>query len=202
METLVIIGGSKDIDKMDCGIAPFKVKIAMKTIDKAKLSPKKSIKSGIQSIYSIEIKTINGKSISLSEFEGKKILIVNVASECGFTKQYKALQALIDNYKEGLVVIGLPCNQFGKQEPGEASQIQEFCELNFGVTFLLTEKIDVNGSKQHPLYKWLTSKELNGKKSSSVKWNFQKYLVDEKGNLVDYYFSFTKPISSKITKYF
>jgi len=202
METLVIIGGSKDIDKMDCGIVPFKVKIAMKTIDKAKLSPKKSIKSGIQSIYSIEIKTINGKSISLSEFEGKKILIVNVASECGFTKQYKALQALSDNYKEGLVVIGLPCNQFGKQEPGEASQIQEFCELNFGVTFLLTEKIDVNGSKQHPLYKWLTSKELNGKKSSSVKWNFQKYLVDEKGNLVDYYFSFTKPISSKITKYF
>ena len=173
----------------------------MKTIDKAKLSPIKSIEAATHSIYDIEIKAINDRPISLSEFNGKKILFVNVASECGFTKQYKELQALSDNFKEGLVVIGLPCNQFGKQEPGEASQIQEFCELNFGVTFLLTEKINAKGSKQHPLYKWLTSKDLNGKKSSSVKWNFQKYLVDEKGNLIDYYFSTTKPMSSKITKH-
>ena len=106
-----------------------------------------------------------------------------------------------DKYKEELVVIGSPCNQFGKQEPGDASQIQTFCERNFGVTFLLTEKIDVKGSKQHPLYKWLTSKDLNGEKSSSVKWNFQKYLVDEKGNLIDHYFSITKPMSSEITKH-
>lgn len=173
----------------------------MKTIDKAKLSPSKSVKTATKSIYDVAIKAITGKAISLSEFKGKKILFVNVASECGFTKQYKALQALSDTYKEGLVVIGLPCNQFGKQEPGDVSQIQEFCELNFGVTFLLTEKIHVKGSKQHPLYKWLTSKDLNGRKSSSVKWNFQKYLVDEKGNLIDYYFSITKPMSSKITKH-
>lgn len=144
---------------------------------------------------------MDGKPISLKTFRGKKILFVNVASECGFTNQYKELQSLSDTYADKLVVIGSPCNQFGKQEPGNASQIQEFCELNFGVTFLLTEKIAVKGSNQHPLYEWLTSKKLNGKKSSSVKWNFQKYLVDEKGNLIDYYFSITKPMSSKITKH-
>ncbi len=173
----------------------------MKTIDKAVLATSKSIETKRQSIYDIAINAIDGKSISLLEFKGKKILFVNVASECGFTKQYKELQALSDKYQDGLVVIGSPCNQFGRQEPGDASQIQEFCELNFGVKFLLTEKIDVKGSKQHPLYKWLTTKDLNGKKSSSVKWNFQKYLVDDNGRLIDYYFSITKPMSSKITKY-
>jgi len=173
----------------------------MKTIDKAKLSPRTSIETKTQSIYDIAINAIDGKPISLVDFKGKKILFVNVASECGFTKQYRELQALSTRYKEELVVIGSPCNQFGKQEPGNASQIQEFCELNFGITFLLTEKIDVKGSKQHPLYQWLTSKGLNCKKSSSVKWNFQKYLVGDKGNLIDYYFSITKPMNSKITKH-
>ena len=173
----------------------------MNTIDKAKLSPTSSSETTKGSIYDIAINALNGKPIELSEFKGKKILFVNVASECGFTNQYKELQSLSDSYPEDLVVIGSPCNQFGKQEPGDASQIQEFCELNFGVTFLLTEKINVKGSKQHPLYKWLTSKDLNGKKSSSVKWNFQKYLVDDKGKLIDYYFSITKPMSSKITKH-
>jgi glutathione peroxidase len=173
----------------------------MKIIDKAKLPTSKSIETKRQYIYDIAINAIDGKPISLLEFEGKKILFVNVASQCGFTKQYKELQALSDKYQDELVVIGLPCNQFGKQEPGDASQIQEFCELNFGVKFLLTEKIDVKGSNQHPLYKWLTSKDLNRKRSSSVKWNFQKYLVDDKGNLIDYYYSITKPMSSKITKH-
>lgn len=173
----------------------------MKTVDKAKLTPSTSIEIKRKSIYDIAINSIDGTPISLLEFKGKKILFVNVASECGFTKQYKELQTLSDTYAEELIVIGLPCNQFGQQEPGEASQIQEFCELNFGVTFLLTEKIDVKGSKQHPLYTWLTDKNLNGKKSSSVKWNFQKYLVDNSGNLIDYYLSITKPMSSKITKH-
>ena len=172
----------------------------MNTIDKAKIVPSKSNDIVKQSIYDIEINALNGQPISLREFEGKKILFVNVASECGFTKQYKDLQALSDRYQDKLVIIGSPCNQFGKQEPGDASQIQNFCEMNFGVKFLLTEKIDVKGSKQHPLYKWLTTKSLNNKKSSSVKWNFQKYLVDEKGHLIDYYFSITNPLSSKITK--
>lgn len=173
----------------------------MKTIDKAKLSPSASLETKKSSIYDIAIDTIGGKSIILEEFQGKKMLFVNVASKCGFTKQYKGLQTLSDKYKEELVVIGLPCNQFGKQEPGDASQIQKFCELNFDVRFLLTTKIDVKGDKQHPIYKWLTSKDFNGKKNSSVKWNFQKYLVDENGILIDYFFSITKPMSSAITKH-
>lgn len=173
----------------------------MNTIDKAKLAPNRTSETNKQSIYDIVINGLNGLPVSLSNFKGKKILFVNVASECGFTKQYKDLQTLSDSYPDTLAIIGVPCNQFGKQEPGNASQIQKFCELNFGVKFLLTEKVDVKGSKQHPLYQWLTSKNLNGKKNSSVKWNFQKYLLDESGNLIDYYFSITKPMSSKITKH-
>ena len=173
----------------------------MKLPDKAKTASSVATETDKHPIYDIAINGLDGKPISLQDFKGKKILFVNVASECGFTNQYKELQTLSDTYADKLVVIGSPCNQFGKQEPGNASQIQEFCELNFGVTFLLTEKLAVKGSNQHPLYQWLTSKELNGKKSSSVKWNFQKYLVDDKGNLIDYYFSITKPMSSKITKH-
>ncbi|WP_422858451.1 glutathione peroxidase [Flagellimonas sp. S174] len=166
------------------------------------------IKTGIDtkgfeqiSIYDIAIKSLNGSSIDLNQFRGKHILFVNVASACGFTPQYRELQKLSDDYSEKLVVIGLPCNQFGKQEPGNADEIQQFCELNFGVTFLLTEKINVKGINQHPLYTWLTNKNLNGKKDSSVKWNFQKYLVNKEGKLVDYFLSFTKPKSSKITRH-
>jgi glutathione peroxidase len=173
----------------------------MKIIDRAKLSSETSTESEKPSIYDIEINGLDGKPMSLEAFKGKKILFVNVASKCGFTKQYKELQALSDAYKDELVVIGAPCNQFGRQEPGNAAQIQEFCELNFGVTFPLTEKLDVKGKKQHPLYTWLTSKEQNGKKRSSVKWNFQKYLVDEHGEFITYFYSLTKPMSSKITKY-
>ena len=153
------------------------------------------------SIYDIEINSIDGNKINLSDFKGKKILFVNVASECGFTKQYKDLQALHEEYKDELVIIGLPCNQFGGQEPGTADEIKSFCEVNFGVEFLITEKIDVKGSEQHPLYAWLTKKELNGKKNSSIKWNFQKYLIDEQGELIDYYYSITNPLSKKITQH-
>jgi len=153
------------------------------------------------SLYDIKINNLIGESIDLSKFKGKKILFVNTASECGFTGQYEGLQKLHETYKDKLVVIGLPCNQFGGQEPGNADQIQSFCQVNYGVDFLMTEKIDVKGDKQHKLYKWLTDKEVNGNKSSTVKWNFQKYLVDEEGRFVDYYFSMTKPMSSKITKH-
>ena len=154
------------------------------------------------SIYDISIKSLHGEIIDLYQFRGKHILFVNVASKCGFTPQYRELQKLSDSYQDTLVVIGVPCNQFGKQEPGSAAEIQTFCERNFGVTFLLTEKINVKGSSQHPLYTWLTQKRLNGKKNSTVKWNFQKYLVNRDGNLVDYFLSFTKPNNSKITKHF
>ncbi|PTX60910.1 glutathione peroxidase [Kordia periserrulae] len=172
----------------------------MKLINRAKLSTEK-IQNVPTSIYDIELNDLQGNPMSLSDFKGKKMLFVNVASKCGFTKQYKELQELSDTYKDELVVIGSPCNQFGKQEPGNASQIQEFCQVNFGVTFPLTEKLEVKGKKQHPLYTWLTHKELNGKKGSSVKWNFQKYVVDENGEFINYYYSLTKPMSSKITKY-
>lgn len=173
----------------------------MKTISKIKTASIKTEHAVNASLYDISINALDGKPIDLSSFKGKNILFVNVASECGFTNQYKDLQKLSDTYPEGLVVIGSPCNQFGKQEPGDASQIQTFCERNFGVTFLLTEKINVKGSNQHPLYQWLTNKDLNGTKNSGVKWNFQKYLVNNNGKLIDYYFSITNPMSSKITKH-
>ncbi|GGH02741.1 glutathione peroxidase [Polaribacter pacificus] len=152
-------------------------------------------------LYDIKIKGADEKEIDFKQFKGKKILFVNVASECGFTPQYEGLQELYDTYKENLMIVGVPCNQFGGQEPGTLAQIQSFCSTNYGVTFLLTEKVDVKGADQHPLYQWLTNKELNGVKNSSVKWNFQKYLVDEQGQLIDYYFSITKPMSKKITKH-
>jgi len=173
----------------------------MKIPNEAKTAPHKPKNTANTSIFNIEINALDGTAIDFTRFKGKHILFVNVASECGFTSQYKDLQKLSDTYQDSLVVIGSPCNQFGNQEPGGASQIQTFCERNFGVTFLLTEKIEVKGSKQHLLYKWLTNKSLNGKKNSSVKWNFQKYLLDQKGNLIDYYFSITKPNSSKIIKH-
>lgn len=152
-------------------------------------------------LYDIEINSLKGNPINLSDYKGKMILIVNVASECGFTKQYADLQKLYDQYQDNLMIIGVPCNQFGGQEPGTAVEIQTFCEKNYGVNFLMTEKVDVKGSNQHPLYKWLTSKELNGKSNSTVKWNFQKYLINDEGFLVDYYFSMTSPTSDKITKH-
>ena len=152
-----------------------------------------------KSIYDIAINDIGGNSIDLNEFKGKHILFVNVASECGFTPQYEGLEELHQQFKEGLVVIGLPCNQFGGQEPGVEKEIQQFCVKNFGVSFLMTEKIEVKGENKHPIYNWLTEKKINGKSSSSVKWNFQKYIVDEKGEFVNYFYSTTKPLSPKIT---
>ena len=152
-------------------------------------------------IYDVDINSLQKNPVHLSDFKGKHLLFVNVASKCGFTPQYKDLEKLHKEYADSLVVIGVPCNQFGKQEPGNNQEIEEFCKVNYGVSFLITEKIDVKCQQQHSLYKWLTSRELNNKKSSSVKWNFQKYLVSPEGKLIDYYFSITKPMSSKITKH-
>lgn len=153
------------------------------------------------SLYNIAINSIQGTPILLSNFKGKKLLVVNVASKCGFTNQYADLQSLHESYGDSLQIIGVPCNQFGKQEPGTASEIEQFCRVNYGVSFLITEKIKVKGDQQHSLYSWLTKKSENGSKNSSVKWNFQKYLIDEEGKLIDYFYATTNPTSSKITNH-
>ncbi len=146
-----------------------------------------------------KINSIEGKPLNLTQFKGKKLLLVNTASKCGYTRQYKALQSLSQKYKDKLVVIGFPCNQFGGQEPGSASEIAEFCQKNYGVTFPLTEKINVKGDSQHPLYKWLTKKQLNGVEDSNVNWNFQKYLISENGELIKIFGSSTAPLSKQLT---
>lgn len=151
-------------------------------------------------LYNIKINSLDGTPINLKDFKGQFILFVNVASECGFTSQYDGLQRLYDNYKGKLMVIGVPCNQFGQQEPGSNQQIESFCKENYGVSFIMSEKIDVKGKNQHPLYQWLTDKNLNGVKTTSVKWNFQKYIVGKQGEFIDYFYSLTRPTSSKITK--
>ncbi|MGB0886777.1 MAG: glutathione peroxidase [Vicingaceae bacterium] len=155
-----------------------------------------------KNLFDISINSLEGDAIKLADYKEKFILFVNVASECGFTPQYKDLQELHNQYKDQLVIIGVPCNQFGKQEPGNADEIKTFCQKNYGVEFLITEKIDVKGENQHPLYTWLTLKENNGIKSSSVKWNFQKYLVGKDGKFIDLFYSITSPTSEKITNYF
>jgi len=153
----------------------------------------------INSIYDISITSLEGKTIDLNDFKGKKILFVNVASKCGFTSQYKNLQKLHDTYGEKVEIIGIPCNQFGSQEPGSAAEIKEFCTKNYGVSFLMSEKSQVKGANQHPLYKWLTNKSENGIKDSNVSWNFQKYLVDENGKLMQVFKSGVSPMDASIT---
>lgn len=147
--------------------------------------------------YDFTLEALDGKPLPLSEFKGKVLLIVNTASKCGFTGQYKGLQALYDKYRDrGLVVIGVPSNDFGEQEPGSADEIKNFCKLNYGVTFPMTRKQAVSGDEASPLYKWLYSVLGTG---SAPKWNFHKYLIDAKGRPVDFYLSTTTPESGKLT---
>ena len=142
---------------------------------------------------------IHGKTLSMQELKGKKVMVVNTASECGYTPQYQQLQELYEAYKDkGLVILGFPCNQFGGQEPGTEQQIESFCQKNYGVTFPLMSKVEVKGGGQHPVYRWLSSKDQNGVMDSSVKWNFHKYLVDENGNLVMSLESGVSPLDERV----
>jgi glutathione peroxidase len=151
--------------------------------------------------YDFKVKTLEGNDFDFSSLKGKKVMVVNTASKCGNTPQYKDLEELYENYEGKLVIIGFPANNFANQEPGSAEDIRNFCTLNYGVTFPMMEKISVKGEDMHPLYKWLTSKDKNGLMDSEVKWNFQKYLIDEKGNLVDVISPKEKPGSEKVIKW-
>ncbi len=159
-------------------------------------------KDPVKSIYDIKINTLNGKSLNLNDYKGKKLMIVNVASKCGLTPQYEELQKLHEQYGDKVTLIGVPCNQFLNQEPGTSEEIASFCSVNYGVTFQLTEKVDVKGKNQHPLYQWLTQKSLNGVEDSEVKWNFQKYLIDEEGRLEAVFSPRTTPLDEEITSHF
>jgi len=154
-----------------------------------------------KSIYELSFTSIDGKKVSLSEFRGKKILFVNVASKCGFTPQYEELEKLYEEYKDKITVIGFPANDFMNQEPGSNEQIANFCKTTYGVKFPMSEKTTVVGKFKHDIYKWLTDKTLNGWNDSEPKWNFHKYLVDENGELIAVFPSATKPISEKILAY-
>ena len=147
--------------------------------------------------FDFNIKDINEVTLALDKFKNKTVLLVNVASNCGFTKQYSELQELYDKYSEkGLVVLGVPSNQFGGQEPGNNNEIKDFCETNFSITFPMTTKIDVKGENAHPIYLW--AKENYGN-AAVPKWNFHKILINKQGKIEDTYSSFTKPMSKKLT---
>lgn len=152
-------------------------------------------------IYPFKARLLSGATKNLADYKGKVLLVVNTASGCGFTPQLKELQELRETYAaKGFEVLGFPSDDFGHQEPLEGSAISEFCEVNYGVDFPIFEKTMVRGSQAHPLFKFLGDKKLNGHLSSTPKWNFHKYLINRAGEVVDYFFSFTKPSSSKVKK--
>lgn len=153
----------------------------------------------MSSIHQFKVAGIGKEEIDFAQFSGKKILVVNVASECGFTPQYKQLQELYEYFEDKLVVVGFPCNDFGGQEPGDANTIQQFCERNYGVSFPLAAKINIKSSEPHPIYLWLTQKALNGKMDAEVNWNFNKFLLDEKGQLLAHFPVSVSPTDPAIT---
>ena len=158
----------------------------------------KSMSENSKTFYDFKINSINGEELNLSSFKGKTLLLVNVASKCGFTKQYDDLQKLYEDYREkGLVVVGIPSNQFGDQEPGTETEIKNFCETNFNINFPMTSKYDVKGDNAHPIYLW--AKETYGK-SAVPKWNFHKILINKEGKVEDTFSSMTKPMSKKLIK--
>jgi glutathione peroxidase len=158
---------------------------------------KSSSSSESSNISEFKVKDINLKEVKLSEYKGKVLLIVNVASKCGFTSQYAGLQKIYEQYKDqGFEILGFPCNDFGGQEPGTNEEIKTFCSLNYDVTFPMFDKVHVKGNEKAPLFELLTNNSTTGK--SAIKWNFEKFIIDKEGNIVDRFRSTTKPESKKI----
>jgi glutathione peroxidase len=148
--------------------------------------------------YNFKIKTIDGQEIDFNRYKGKKVLVVNVASKCGYTPQYKDLQALHEQYGDKVAILGFPANNFGSQEPGTNDEIMQFCSSNYGVSFQMFEKISVKGADMHPLYRWLTDKDQNGWNDQVPSWNFCKYLINENGELIKFYASGVKPMADEV----
>jgi glutathione peroxidase len=161
--------------------------------------PSKPIGTNKMSFYDLTINSIEGKEMHMSDFKGKYVLCVNVASKCGYTPQYEDLEKLYEQYQGKLVIVGFPCNQFLGQEPGTSEEIVSFCQKNYGVTFPLTEKIDVKGKNQHGVYQWLTQKTLNGVADGNVKWNFHKFLISPEGEWLAEFPSGVKPLDTELT---
>lgn len=154
------------------------------------------------SIYQYSVQDIDGNDFKMSELEGKKVMIVNTASKCGFTPQYEQLEEIYQKYKDdNFTIIGFPANNFMSQEPGSNEEIKEFCSLNYGVTFPMMSKISVKGDDMHPLYQYLTQKDQNGVLDNEVKWNFQKYLINEDGTLAHVFYSKTLPNDEEIIRW-
>lgn len=151
-----------------------------------------------KSVHQFKVASLEGETIDFASFKGKKILIVNTASECGYTPQYKDLQALYEKYKDKLAIIGFPANNFGGQEPGSNTEIKSFCQKNYGVSFTMAAKISVKGDDTAPIYQWLTHKDQNGQLDAEIKWNFNKFLLDENGKLIAYFPSKVTPMSDMI----
>ena len=170
----------------------FKAKTKNIILNTNNIAPKKSF-------YELEAISIDGKKISFNQYKNKKILIVNVASKCGYTYQYEGLQKLQDIHQDKVIVLGFPANDFFNQESGSNEEIEEFCERNFGITFPMFEKTTTKGKKQSSVYQWLTNKDFNGWNTQRPTWNFCKYLVNEKGELVGFFDSKVKPLSEEIT---
>jgi glutathione peroxidase len=159
----------------------------------------KALDAQTKPIYDFKVESLDGGTIDFAKYKGKKILIVNTASKCGYTPQYEGLEKLSKQYKDKLVIVGFPANNFLFQEPGENAEIKSFCQKNYGVTFPMASKISVKGKNMAPIYVWLTQKKYNNFSDNSVKWNFQKYLIDEKGNLIDVFQPGVEPMSDEIT---
>jgi len=160
------------------------------------------LKSENMGFYSFTVQTIDGEEFSFEQLKGKKVLVVNTASECGYTPQYKQLQELYENFGgDKFTIIGFPANNFGGQEPGSDMQIAQFCQKNYGVTFPMMSKVSVKGDDQHPVYQWLTQKTKNGVADAQPKWNFHKYLIDEEGNWVKSLSSGVSPLDDEIVNW-